>query len=339
MSVDALASPPDALTEKGMIVGTFLYMAPELLRGEQAGERSDIFSFGCVLYEMITGLRPFSGKSQFSLISAILEKEPEPITNVQPSTSPAVEHIVLRCLAKDPNDRWQTFRDIANELGRPPEASTVTKVVDAAAEICMLHGGWSRVARLIAVWALPAGRGQRCRSESGSVLLCCHPLPRLSFRIVSRFRRTVAGLPLSPLPVQPICGCVAFQQYGTADSFHRRRFVSVLVGGQSSDRFLCGRKTGEGWICYGAIEIVCDAPPSAGASWNSRGVILFTYNQSGPIFKVDATGGVPQAVTKPGDKQGHFWPLVFSRSRSLSLFFTRHGGTGAPERTVLTSAP
>src|SRR5258705_1077446 len=115
MSVAALASPPDPLTEKGTIVGTFLYMAPELLRGEQADERSDIFSFGCVLYEMITGLRPFSGKSQLSLIGAILEKEPEPITNVQPSTSPAVEHIVLRCLAKDPNDRWQTFRDIANE--------------------------------------------------------------------------------------------------------------------------------------------------------------------------------------------------------------------------------
>jgi len=129
MSVAALASPPDPLTEKGTIVGTFLYMAPELLRGEQADERSDIFSFGCVLYEMITGLRPFSGKSQLSLISAILEKEPEPITNVQPSTSPAVEHIVLRCLAKDSDDRWQTFRDLANELKWVAGASTVTKVV------------------------------------------------------------------------------------------------------------------------------------------------------------------------------------------------------------------
>ena len=129
MSVAALASPPDPLTEKGMIVGTFLYMAPELLRGGQADERSDIFSFGCVLYEMITGLRPFSGKSQFTLIGAILEKEPEPITNVQPSTPPAVEHIVLRCLAKDPNDRWQTFRDLANELKWVAGASTVTKVV------------------------------------------------------------------------------------------------------------------------------------------------------------------------------------------------------------------
>jgi Tol biopolymer transport system component len=78
----------------------------------------------------------------------------------------------------------------------------------------------------------------------------------------------------------------------------------------------------------GAMEIVCDAPPSPGASWNSRGVILFTYNHPGPIFKVDATGGVPQAVTKPGDKQGHFWPL-FLPDQDHFLYFARDmGGSG-----------
>ncbi len=96
------------VTQQGTIVGTFQYMSPEQVEGKELDGRSDIFSFGAVLYEMLTGQRAFPGKSQLSVASAILEKEPEPISTLQPMTPPALERAVKRCLAKDPDDRWQT---------------------------------------------------------------------------------------------------------------------------------------------------------------------------------------------------------------------------------------
>ena len=89
MSLSALSGPPATLTQQGSIVGTFQFMAPEVLQGQEADARSDIFSFGCVLYEMLTGRRAFEGKSQISVASAILEKEPEPITKMLPAAPPA----------------------------------------------------------------------------------------------------------------------------------------------------------------------------------------------------------------------------------------------------------
>ena len=91
------------LTEAGSLLGTFQYMAPEQLEGKEADARTDIFAFGSVLYEMLTGKRAFEGKSQASLIAAILEKEPEPISTLQPLTPPALERLVRRCLSKEPD--------------------------------------------------------------------------------------------------------------------------------------------------------------------------------------------------------------------------------------------
>src|SRR5271155_394085 len=105
MNVASLTSPAGPLTQKGMIVGTFQYMAPEVLQGVEADARSDIFSFGCALYEMTTGKRAFDGKSQVGLLAAILEKEPEPISAVQPFAPPALDRLIRVCLAKDPDQR------------------------------------------------------------------------------------------------------------------------------------------------------------------------------------------------------------------------------------------
>src|SRR5215471_1111305 len=105
-----------AVTEQGTIVGTFQYMSPEQVEGKELDGRSDIFSLGAVLYEMLTGQRAFPGKSQLTVASSILEKEPVSIVSVKPLTPSSFERAIRRCLAKDPEDRWQTARDLAIEL-------------------------------------------------------------------------------------------------------------------------------------------------------------------------------------------------------------------------------
>src|ERR1700716_2747029 len=100
------------LTVEGTIIGTFQYMAPEQLEGKEADARADIFALGEVIYEMATGKPAFAAKSRASLIAAILTTEPPPITQLQPLTPPALERVVKKCLAKDPDDRWQSARDL-----------------------------------------------------------------------------------------------------------------------------------------------------------------------------------------------------------------------------------
>src|SRR5438132_1351407 len=114
-------APPEAtlqkpLTQEGYVLGTFQYMAPEQLAGEEPDARTDIFSLGEVLYEMATGNRAFEGKTKTSLIAAIVSGEPKPISELQPLTPPAFEHVVKKCLAKERDERWQNALDIAEEL-------------------------------------------------------------------------------------------------------------------------------------------------------------------------------------------------------------------------------
>src|SRR6266487_2903741 len=116
-----------ALTDAGQILGTLQYMSPEQLQGKEADARSDLFSFGCVLYEMLTGKRAFEGESAASVIAAILEREPAPLT-----AAPPLERVVRRSLAKDPDQRFQTARDLKAALTwameqPPPTAAAVPK--------------------------------------------------------------------------------------------------------------------------------------------------------------------------------------------------------------------
>src|ERR1017187_8986419 len=112
-------SPLSPLTTAGSIIGTIQYMSPEQIEGKEADARSDIFALGTVLYEMLTGKRPFAGKSQISLASSILESDPQPITAVKPETPPAFEHVVTTCLQKNPEDRFLAAHDIKLEqIGR-----------------------------------------------------------------------------------------------------------------------------------------------------------------------------------------------------------------------------
>ena len=107
---------PQTLTARGMILGTFQYMAPEQIEGAEVDARTDIFAFGCVLHEMLTGQKAFEGKTHASLIAAILAREPTPVTVLQPLAQALVDGIVRKCLAKKADDRWQSAADLGSAL-------------------------------------------------------------------------------------------------------------------------------------------------------------------------------------------------------------------------------
>ena len=113
---ESVATRSVALTQQGTILGTLHYMSPEQLEGKDADQRSDIFALGAALYEALTGQRPFSGDSHATLIGAILHARPSPVSSLQPTIPPPVDRVVAKCLEKDPDRRWQTAADLADEF-------------------------------------------------------------------------------------------------------------------------------------------------------------------------------------------------------------------------------
>ncbi len=121
------------LTGAGSIVGTFQYMAPEQLEGQEADARTDIFAFGTVVYEMVTGKKAFAGKSQASLIGAILKDDPPPMSSLEPMTPPELDRVVKTCLEKDPDERWQTAHDMRKQLTWIAEGNVHVRPLPTAA--------------------------------------------------------------------------------------------------------------------------------------------------------------------------------------------------------------
>jgi serine/threonine protein kinase len=136
-TLTATGDREQSVTQEGSIVGTFQYMAPEQVEGKELDGRSDVFSMGAVLYEMVTGQWAFQGRSQLSVASAILEKEPPPISNIKPLSPRGLEHIIRQCMAKDPDDRWQTARDVALELA---SFATTDSAIEPAPGVGTSHG-------------------------------------------------------------------------------------------------------------------------------------------------------------------------------------------------------
>ena len=133
VQLSQLPTANEPLTAQGMIVGTLQYMAPEQLEGKEVDARTDIFAFGAVVYEMATGKKAFEGKSQASLIAKILETDPPPISSLQPMTPPALDRVVKKCLAKEPDQRWQTASDLCEELKWIAESGSQVAPVPIAA--------------------------------------------------------------------------------------------------------------------------------------------------------------------------------------------------------------
>jgi eukaryotic-like serine/threonine-protein kinase len=176
LSLPTVSSP---LTKQGTILGTLQYMSPEQLRGEGVDARTDIFAFGVVLYEMLSGRRPFEAKSQAGMIGAILEHDPAPVTSLQPLTPPLLAELVARCLAKDPDGRWQSARDLMRQLewiaaGSGAAAPTVTQSPE---EPSRMRGRVLRTSAALLATALIAG---------GIVAWMLRPIP-VPTPVVSRF--------------------------------------------------------------------------------------------------------------------------------------------------------
>src|SRR5207237_4897430 len=113
---EVIATTHAALTASGMILGTLHYMAPEQLQGEEVDERADIFSFGAIAYEMLAGRKAFDGNDAASVIAAILQREPEPIPTIAHGKWRNLEYVIRKCIAKNPDDRWQNAHDVLLQL-------------------------------------------------------------------------------------------------------------------------------------------------------------------------------------------------------------------------------
>jgi len=190
--ITPLATP---MTQHGMIVGTVPYMSPEQVEGKEVDGRSDIFSLGAVLYEMVTGSRAFQGKSQFSVASAILEKAPAPIRNLQPLAPPALDRTIEVCLAKDPDERWQSAGDLWKELrwiaegGSQTGAMSGARITPATWRTLRRRAGWI-MAAVLAIVAAAALALLASRSGRHAETLAFH---QLNFRHEAIFQAAFAG--------------------------------------------------------------------------------------------------------------------------------------------------
>src|SRR5262245_35619422 len=312
----AAATMTRPLTDVGAILGTLQYMAPEQLEGREADARSDIFSFGCVLYEMLTGERAFQAGSQATLIATILDREPKPIGSLAPMVPPMLERVVRKCLAKDPDKRWQTAADLKSELEWILESgSSPALPAPIAAER-------RRTARL--GWVL-AGVLALALAGTAAAFLGLRPpvapAPTYRFAIappdgISWAWQQVDGPVVSPQGTHIIFG--GQSRDGThqlwiraLDSLEARplpgtdgqawppawspegRAVAFVSNGRLMRLDLAG----------GAPQILADVPAYGVPAWNADGIVLFGRNDRPfEIHQVPATGGTikPATVLKEG---------------------------------------
>jgi eukaryotic-like serine/threonine-protein kinase len=342
MNLASLTAAVSPLTQKGSIVGTFQYMAPELLQGAEADARSDLFSFGCVLYEMITGRRAFDGKSQLSVFTSILEKDPEPIAVTQPQAPPMLDRVVRACLAKDPADRIQSAHDVAMDLRWIAESTSAeSAAVDSANASSQLKKSWAAwVAALSLVFiALAAFGGYRWAKSSEEPLSIHAEIPppdKFSLDTTG----DAGGMPvLSPqgdkiafvahsgetkqLWVRSLGSEQAQALDGTAGAAHP--FWSPdghYIG------FFAGAKLLKIAAAGGPIATIADAPNSRGGSWSANDVIVFAPDFMGSLLKVSAHGGAVEPATRIDRSKHttHRWPWFLPDGKHFIFIATSHTG-------------
>jgi dipeptidyl aminopeptidase/acylaminoacyl peptidase len=316
-TLDLTALPTQAapVTREGTLLGTVQYMSPEQLEGREADARTDIFAFGCVLYEMATGTKAFSGATQASLISSILRDESLPVSQVQPMSPPALDRVVKTSLEKDPEDRWQNAGDVAKELKWIAEGS-------ASAIPPIVAGGRKRRDMLpwgIAVLAVVLG--------ALAVLLSRRPQAQeelMRFTIMPPSGQSFLGF----AELSPDARRIAFllQDEGGRNSIAVRSLDSLelrRLPGTEDARGMFWSPDGREIAFFseerlkrigadgGPVQTICESGGAFSGAWSRQGTILFTKEFGAPIVAVPATGGAPQPVTALDVARGevaHFHP-------------------------------
>jgi serine/threonine protein kinase len=329
-ALDLTALPTQAapVTREGTILGTVQYMAPEQLEGKEADARTDVFAFGAVLYEMATGKKTFSGATQASLIGSILRDEPRPISEVVPLTPRALDRLVRICLAKDPEDRWQTARDVGlqlREIGRDrehpdtvaarPVRSKISKALPWAVALVALGIG-----ALLGRAALP-----KAPPVPGVVRSTILPPPNSEFDYLDANS--------GPPAVSPDGTRVAFSARNLDDQILLwvRRLDSLeafAIPGSSGAAFPFWSPDGRslGFFAQAKLKTVdasgsaspvalADVEEARGGSWGSDGTILFAPGYRHPIRRVPASGGSPTALTEVGEREIQRWPVSLPDGR------------------------
>ncbi|MGC1451593.1 MAG: protein kinase [Candidatus Sulfotelmatobacter sp.] len=330
MNLSMLSATPAALTQQGMIVGTFQYIAPEVLQGQEADARSDIFSFGCVLYEMITRRRAFEGKSQLSVMTAILEKDPEPLATLQPTTPPAIDYVVQTCLEKNPENRFQTAHDVKLQLAWIAKAGSQTGAVAAPAR---RRTSGERVVWALALlalalvaiatwWARPVAQAYPIRFDFSPVE------SGTADPVISPSGRQIAFLVLrsgsSQIWVRPMDSLQARAVPGTEDG--AQPFWSP---DEQSLGFFAHGKLKKVEIATGSVQTLTKVPYGVGGTWSSGGVIVYSPSFGSGLFRVPSSGGDGQPLSKLDGGQReviHAWPQFLPDGQHV--LFLQRGATG-----------
>jgi eukaryotic-like serine/threonine-protein kinase len=340
----ASTTPPAAMTAAGTILGTFQYMAPEQIEGMEADARTDLFAFGCVLFEMLTGRKAFEGKTRASLLGAILKDEPPPVSQVQRVAPASLDRIVSTCLAKDPDDRWQTARDLLRELKWVASgASTMAATVGTTAGQTPRSGGAMFTAAAALASAALAG-----------IVVWALTRPAPASRPVVHLQATLP--PSGPLSIDGIAPDLAISPDGTrlaytAGTDQAQLWVRQLDRGEATP--LPGITNVRGpffspdgeWIAYfqgsdlrkvashgGPPLTICRqcGDGNRGGTWGADDVIIFAATGgSDGLKQVAAAGGSPVRITMPDPskgEQGHLWPEFLPGSQAI--LFTIAGMTG-----------
>jgi Tol biopolymer transport system component/predicted Ser/Thr protein kinase len=297
-----------ALTLEGTIAGTLQYMAPEQMQAQNdVDTRADIFSFGCVFYEMLTGERAFEGATAASVIAAVMERPAPSIAEIAPA---ALDRLLKKCLEKDRDERWQSARDVkpqllwATETGHPIVNSPRSRfnlgwvaagVLGAAlAVLTAVHFSEKPAVPQSVRFQIPNP------SATAAEYLSLSPDGRMMAFVASN------GGP-SQIWVHALDTLEAHALTGTEGAIYP--FWSPDSG---SLGFFAERKLQKIAVTGGPAQTLCDAADGRGGTWNRAGVILFSTGPLGPIFRVSSAGGIPSPVTKidrSGSETGHRFPV------------------------------